>query len=157
MLAECSFLTRTFSGVVCLKSTLCLNRPFRFSRRDVSELRIETRLQSCPILGSFLAVVLFLTRKNKGVLCLTFFWRVLHYLNCTESRESRDSHTLVPQNRKHLPYHPDLTSLSYIHMYRYISKKVKNQKVCSLAPGALYMCVICDTTYIAKSRIYASM
>ena len=25
-----------------------------FSVRDVSELRIETRLQSCPILGSFL-------------------------------------------------------------------------------------------------------
>ena len=52
----CCFLTRSFLEVTCLKFTLCPNGLFKFSRRDAPELRIETRLQSRPILESFLAV-----------------------------------------------------------------------------------------------------
>ena len=52
----CFNISQSFLEVTCLKFTLCPNGLFRFSCHDAPELRIETKLQSRPILESFLAV-----------------------------------------------------------------------------------------------------
>ena len=69
------------------KRTFSVLSPWRFRVKDWNQA------PKLPHPRVFLGCkCFFLTRKNKRVLCLTFFWRVLHYLNCTESR---DCHALV--------------------------------------------------------------
>ena len=56
---EFSILIQGFSEILFLMFTLCQNGLFRFSRRDASELTIETRLRRCLTWSACWLQVLF--------------------------------------------------------------------------------------------------